>query len=160
MNITNLEKEYARTITALNRTGILTLLPRSENLGVIGIDGKEYPVPTQDQLQEAFTRIKELVDRKLRQGFTQLQLTPIAMPASQFIDRVKTVVLKHPAVGKIIKTYRQPAYVLCLAGEPTPHIVPVGYWARDAGRKMHLSAHRTGNRLRGWVVRSMVRLGN
>jgi len=39
------EKEYARTITALNRTGNLTLLPRSESSGVIGIDGREYPVP-------------------------------------------------------------------------------------------------------------------
>jgi len=46
-----LENEYARTINALNRTGILTLLPRSENLGVIGIDGQEYAVPTQKQLQ-------------------------------------------------------------------------------------------------------------
>ena len=99
-----LEKEYARTITALKRTGILTLLPRSENLGVIGIDGKEYPVPTQEQLQEVFTRNKELVYRKMRQGFTRLQLTPIAMPASQLIDRVKTAVLKHAAAGKIIQT--------------------------------------------------------
>ena len=41
---------------------------------------------------------------------------------------------------------------------PTPHIVPVGYWSRDAGRKMYLSAHRTGNRLRLWVARSTVRL--
>ena len=53
-----LEKEYTRTIAALNRTEILTLLPRSENLGVIGIDGKEYPVPTQEQLQGVFTRNK------------------------------------------------------------------------------------------------------
>ena len=43
---------------------------------------------------------------------------------------------------------------------PTPHLVPVGYWSREGGRKMHLSAHRTGNRLRGWVARSVVRLGN
>jgi len=85
-----LEKEYARTITALKRTKILTLLPQTENLGVIGIDGKEYPVPTQEQLQELFTRNKEFVDRKIQQGFTQLQLTPIAMPISQLIDRVKT----------------------------------------------------------------------
>lgn len=302
MNITNLEKEYARTITALNRTGILTLLPRSENLGVIGIDGKEYPVPTQEQLQEVFTRNKELVDRKKRQGFTQLQLTPIAMPTSQLIDRVKTAVLKHAAAEKIIqtkqnstdadipvrvntaepiwiwervrqavdtpnlvyfpqaytdrnhqgltkeevmqtnrlcavpgwsvgliepipimpqqgqgkviggrkqlepystprdylRTFSAPTYqgetgwtpedflthfitqlettnqvshdrydsnALWLLGSympnsmPTPHLVPVGYWARDGGRKMHLSAHRTGNRLRGWVARSTVRLG-
>ena len=99
-----LEKEYARTITALKRTKILTLLPQAENLGVIGIDGKEYPVPTQEQLQELFTRNKELVDRKIQQGFTQLQLTPIAMPISQLIDRVKTALFKHAAVGKIICT--------------------------------------------------------
>ena len=302
MNITNLENEYARLITVLNRIGILTLLPQSENLGVIGIGGKEYPVPTQEQLQEVFTRNKELVDRKMRQGFTQLQLTPIAMPTLQLIDRVKTAILKHAPVGKIFQTkqnstdadipvrvntgepiwiwdrvrqavdtpnlvYFPQAYTdrnhqgltkeevmqntrLCavpgwsvgliepipmlpqqgqgkvIAGRkqlegyftprdylrtlntptyqgetgwtqedflthfitqlettnqvshdrydsnalwllgsympnsmPTPHLVLVGYWSRNAGRKMHLSAHRTGNRLRGWVACSMVRLG-
>jgi len=41
LNITNLEKEYARIITALNRSGILTLLPRLENLRVVGIDGAD-----------------------------------------------------------------------------------------------------------------------
>jgi hypothetical protein len=297
-----LEKEYARTITTLNRTGIVTLLPRSENSGVIGIDKKEYPVPTEEQLQEVFTRNKELVDQKMRQGFTRLQVTPIAMPVSHLIDRVKTAVLNHAAEGKIIRTkqhsqdpdipvrvnsreqvwiwdrvrqaldtphlvyfpqaytdhnhqgltkeevlqttrlcavpgwsvglieptpvmpgqgqgkviggrkqleaysaprdylqtLRTPVYqgetgwtpedflthfitqlettnqvshdrydsnALWLLGSympdslPTPHIVPVGYWSRDAGRKMYVSAHRTGNRLRDWVARSMVRLG-
>jgi hypothetical protein len=42
---------------------------------------------------------------------------------------------------------------------PNSGLVPVGYWARDAGRKMHLTAHRPGNRLREWVARSTVRLG-
>jgi hypothetical protein len=100
----SLQKEYTRTITALNQTGILTPLPRSENLGVIGIDGKEYPVPTQVQLKDIFTQNKELVERKLLQGFSQLQLTPIAMPISQFIERVKTAILKHATSGKIIQT--------------------------------------------------------
>jgi hypothetical protein len=104
-----LEKEYARTITALNRTGILTLLPRSGSLGVIGIDGKEYPVPTQEQLQEVFTRNKELADRKMRQGFTQLQLTPIAMPTSQLIDLMKSAIVKHAAEGLIYQTRRSPS---------------------------------------------------
>ena len=44
------EREYARCVTALNRTGMLTLLPKSESMGVIGIDGKEYPIPTQEQV--------------------------------------------------------------------------------------------------------------
>jgi len=307
--IAPLEKAYARAITALNRTGILTLLPRSKKLGVIGIDGKEYPVPTQEQINEVFARNKELVDRKTRQGFTQLQLTPIAMPIPQLIGLVKTVILKHAAAGKIIQTKQKPTGAdmpvrantdepiwvwrgvrqvvdtpklvyfpqeyaernhqgltkgdvlqkisLCAVPgwsvgliEPTPimpqqgqgkviggrkqlaaystprdylqtlstpayqgetgwtledfltyfitqlettnqishdrydhnmlwllgsyipnhmpnsgnkkyrmQLVPVGYWSRDAGRKMYLSAHRTGNRFKGCAARSMVRLG-
>jgi len=98
--------EYARTITALNRTGVLTLLPQSENSGVIGIDGKEYPVPTQEQLQETFARNVKLADRKMRQGFTQLQLTPIAMPISQLIDRTRTAIIKHDVAGRIFRTKR------------------------------------------------------
>jgi hypothetical protein len=98
--------QEARTITALTRTGIVTLLPQSGDFGVMGIDGKEYPVPTQEQLQAVFTRNTELVDRKRRQGFTQLQLTPIAMPTTQLLDRVRAAVLKHAAAGTIIQTKR------------------------------------------------------
>ncbi|MFZ3385558.1 MAG: hypothetical protein WA120_00095, partial [Candidatus Hydromicrobium sp.] len=46
------EREYAHCVTALSRTGILTLLPKSESIGVIGIDGREYPIPTQEQVVE------------------------------------------------------------------------------------------------------------
>ena len=104
----SLEKGYARTITALNQSGILTLLPRSESSGVVGIDGKEYPVPTQEQLRQVFAHNKELVDRKMRQGFVQLQLTPIAMQTSQLIDRVINAVLKHATAGNIIQTKQNP----------------------------------------------------
>jgi len=104
-----LEKEYARTIAALSQTRILTLLPRSKNSGVIGIDGKEYPVPTEEQLQEVFAWNKELVDKKTRQGFAQLQLTPIAMPTSQLIDLMKSVIVKHGAEGRIYQTRRSPS---------------------------------------------------
>jgi hypothetical protein len=105
----SLEKEYARAIAALKRTGILTPLPRSERSGVIGIDGREYPVPAQEQLQEVFAHNKALTDSKRQQGFTQLQLTPIAMPTSQLLDRVISAVLKHAAAGEIIQTKQNPA---------------------------------------------------
>jgi hypothetical protein len=104
-----LEKEYARTITALNRTGILTHLPLSENLGVIGVDGKEYPVPTQEQVVELFAHNRELVGRKVPQGFDRLELTPMAMPTPLLIDRMKAVILKHTAEGKIYQTRRSPS---------------------------------------------------
>ena len=100
------EKEYARCVTALNRTGILTLLPKSESIGVIGIDGKEYPIPTQEQVVELFDHNKELVDRKVPQGFDRLELTPMAMPTPLLIDRMKAAILKHAADGKICQTRR------------------------------------------------------
>ena len=48
------ERECACCVLALNRTGILTLLPKSESIGVTGIDGKEYPIPAQEQVVELF----------------------------------------------------------------------------------------------------------
>jgi hypothetical protein len=106
LNVTNLKKEYARTITALNRTGILTRLPRSENLGVIGIDGKEYLVPSQEQVVGLFAHHGELVSRKFLQGFDRLELTPMAMPMPLLIDRMKAAILKHAAEGTIYQTKR------------------------------------------------------
>src|SRR5664280_2821576 len=100
------EKEYARCITALNRTGILTLLPKSENIGVIGIDGKEYPIPTREQVVELFDHNRELVGRKVPQGFDRLELTPMATPTKLLIDKMKAAILKHAAVDKIYQTRR------------------------------------------------------
>jgi len=105
----SLDREYARTIAALKHAGILTSLPRSRRLGVIGVDGKEYPVPTRERIQELFAHNKALADRKRQQGFTHLQLTPIAMPTSQLLDRVISAVLKHAAAGEIIQTKQNPA---------------------------------------------------
>src|SRR4030042_6629964 len=103
------EGEYARCVTALSRTGILTLLPKSESIGVIGIDGKEYPIPTQQQVVELFDHNRELVGRKVPQGFDSLELTPMAMPTSLLIDRLRTAVLRHAAEGKICQTRRSPS---------------------------------------------------
>jgi hypothetical protein len=61
------EREYTRCVTALKRTGILTLLPKSDSIGVIGIDGKEYPIPTQEQVVELCAHNRELVGRKVPQ---------------------------------------------------------------------------------------------
>ena len=103
------EREYTRCVTALSRTGILTLLPKSESIGVIGIDGREYPVPTQEQVVELFAHNRELIGRKVPQGFGRLELTPMAMPTPLFIDRMKTAILKHAAEGKIYQTRCSPS---------------------------------------------------
>lgn len=59
-----LQSEYTRNLTALNRTGILTILPESDALGVIGPDGQEYPVPTQEHVHDLIGRNKELIQKK------------------------------------------------------------------------------------------------
>lgn len=61
------------------------LLPKSESLGVIGIDGEEYPVSTQEQVVELSAHNRELVGRKVPQGFDSLELTPMAMPIPPLI---------------------------------------------------------------------------
>jgi len=98
------EKEYTRCVTALNRIGILTFLPNSESFGVIGIEGIEYPLPTLEQVVEIFDHNRELVTRKVPQGFDRLELTPMAMPASLLIDGLKAAILKCEAAGKIYQT--------------------------------------------------------
>jgi len=103
------EREYTHCVTVLNRTGILTALSKSESIGVIGIDGREYPVPTLEQVIELFIHNRELVGKKVPQGFDHLELTPMAMPASLFIDRMKAAISKHAAEGKIYQTRHSPS---------------------------------------------------
>ena len=76
---------------------------------MIGIDGKEYPIPTQEQVVELFAHNRELVGRKVPQGFDRLELAPMAMPTPLLIDRMKAVILKHAAEGKIYQTRHSPS---------------------------------------------------
>ena len=103
------EKEYVRCVSALNRTGILTLLLKSGSMGVVGIDGKEYPIPTREQVAELFAYNRELVGRKVPQGFDRLELTPLAAPTPLLLDKMKAAILKHAAEGKIYQTRRSPS---------------------------------------------------
>lgn len=102
------EAEYERCIQVLNKAGIISLLPREESLGVIGIDGKEYAIPTGEQVADLLDRNRELVKKKKEQGFTRLQLTPFALPLTILTDRVKALVLRHHEEGKIFQAKRDP----------------------------------------------------
>jgi len=142
------EREYARCVTALNRTGILTLLPESESIGVIGIDGKEYPIPTQEQVVELFNHTSELVSRKVPQGFDRLELTPMAMPTPLLIDRMKAAILKHAAEGKIFQTRRSPSDPLLpvhVNTEKTVWIWDTLRQALDTGELLYFPQEYSGN---------------
>ena len=78
-------------------------------MGVIGSDGKEYPIPTQEQVVDLFAHNTELVGRKAPQGFDRLELTPMAMPTPLLIDRMRAAIVRHAAEGKIHQTRRSPS---------------------------------------------------
>jgi len=103
------EREYERCINALKRTGVLSLLQISASFGVTGIDGREYPVPSMEQVVELFAQNRQLVERKVPQGFEQLELIPVAAPMLLLIDRLKEAILKHAAEGSIYQTRRSAA---------------------------------------------------
>lgn len=78
------EKEYAPGVTALNRTGILTLLPKSESIGGIGINGKVYPKPTQEPIVELFDHNREHLGKKSSTGKKKGPANQPGLPIENF----------------------------------------------------------------------------
>lgn len=104
-----LQTEYQRCVGSLNRVGITSLLPHKESLGILGPDGKEYPIPTPREIQGLFDANKALVKEKMNQGFTRLALTPFAMPMQMLSERVKAAIRKHAQEGKIFQAKQTPS---------------------------------------------------
>jgi len=100
----HIEKEYLRCVSELSLTGIINHLPKSNASGIYGIEGKEYPAPTMEQVQELFVVNQELVNKKAKQGFDTLQLTPIAISTLHLIDLLNNAILKHQKAGQIFQT--------------------------------------------------------
>lgn len=104
MDKKEIEKEYTQCATALKRSGIISILPKSKSSGVLGLDGNEYPLPTQEKVVKLFSKNKKLIDLKVQQGFKTLQLTPIAIPTLQLTDLLRATIIRHNNEGKIFQT--------------------------------------------------------
>ena len=106
------EREYECCIDALYFTGVITVFPGSKTRGIIGIDGRKYPVPTLEQVKKIFDHSRELTDRKVLQGFSQLRLTPLAMPVQELSDRLKNAILSHNEDSNIYQTRHSSSFPL------------------------------------------------
>jgi hypothetical protein len=96
-----LKEQYLAQVKVLYQSGILeNFLSTAEHplpeMGVIGIDGKEYILPSYEDILKRLQNpeAKELMEKKADQGFTKLQIIPFALPLSVLIDRYKQVLLK------------------------------------------------------------------
>ena len=73
-----MEAEYISQVEILEEVGILKKLLNGES-GIIGEDGKEYPVPTMSQIMDKFEEQSKVLEQKMRQGFQRLLLVPFGM---------------------------------------------------------------------------------
>ena len=104
-----LKAQWETQVKALNEAGVLEILPESEDLGIVGIDGKEYPIPTYEQIIESITPEKaEILEHKLEQGFSKLLLTPFAMPLDLLIERYKRLLIEKHQQGQLLSTQGEP----------------------------------------------------
>ncbi len=90
----HLERQYTSQVSLLEQVGIL-------KDGVItGIDGKEYSVPTLEQIASRLFERREELETKYDQGFTKLLLVPFGMSLDALQKIFKRFLLsykqKHP----------------------------------------------------------------
>ena len=103
-----LKTQYETQAKALNQAGILEILPNKEEIGGLGIDGKEYPIPTQEAIEQLIRQSPEKYQAKIEQGFSQILMVPLAMPLDRQIEILKQNILKHHQEGKLLATKEKP----------------------------------------------------
>jgi len=106
-----LKTQWEQEFKSLSNTGILTILPELNVMGVIGLDPndpnltKEYPIPTYEDIKNQITPEKlQTLETKYNQGFTKLLLTPMALPLEILILRYKELIIKKHKEGKLLAT--------------------------------------------------------
>jgi hypothetical protein len=103
----SLREQYERQTEILKKAGILQELESGET-GIKGIDGKEYALPSQQEVAEMMEANRELVERKQEQGFTRLLLVPFGMKLDDLTEKYRQAILKHHAERKLFATKKNP----------------------------------------------------
>lgn len=87
--------QYDEQVWTWCMSSILHRLPDGKNLGITGIDGVDYPLPSLPELSKTLNKQKiELLKTKQKQGFNKLLLVPFAVSLEDLIERYKTTLLR------------------------------------------------------------------
>ena len=108
-NLLHIRAEYDRCTADLRRSGLLSCLAVSGCFGVTGVDGKEYPMPSPGFVEELFAQHTEWLAMKIAQGFSRLEITPLAMPLREMMQVLEEAILAHGADHTIFQTRRSSA---------------------------------------------------
>ncbi|MDO8728749.1 MAG: hypothetical protein Q7K26_02525, partial [bacterium] len=96
-----LTESYASCVKSLAKTGVLETLRRSQDLGIVGFDGKEYPIPSQEEIARSLIESEKRFETKRAQGFTELVLAPVAMPLETLFKRLENELRTRGEQGRI-----------------------------------------------------------
>src|SRR3989338_5712487 len=103
-----IKEQWNSQIKTLSKLGILETFPDSKQLGIRGIDGKEYPVPRPEEIQARLEANREMVLLKMEQGFTKIVMVPFGYPLDSLSEKYKGTILRHHKEGKLFATKEHP----------------------------------------------------
>lgn len=98
--ILHLKEQYQKQVEMLRYVGIVEELPTGE-LGIKGIDGKEYKIPSYEEVLSQVEENKELLKRKYEQGFTLFLLVPFGMKLNFLVGKLVRGLLRYAREGKL-----------------------------------------------------------
>ena len=102
-----LKKQYESQKEMMEKAGILEKLSSGE-MGIRGIDNKEYAFPTYREVIKRMRKNKEMLKIKVEQGFNQLLIVPFGMKLDDLIIKYKDLLWKHYKEKKLFATMENP----------------------------------------------------
>ena len=114
-------ESFNQSWTALNKTGVLRILPGKnpvrqhleivkprvrETLGIKDQNGIEYRLPEEEEIRHLYKLNEALIQKKHEQfgRKSRVLLTPMAMPIPLLIARAEREIVRHAQEGKIFQT--------------------------------------------------------
>jgi hypothetical protein len=113
----NLKTQYESQKATLESAGILERLTSGE-MGITCIDGKEYPMPSYQEIMQWMRGKKEILTQKKEQGFVKLLVVPFGMSLDSLTQEYGNLLLKHHTEGKLFATKENQA-------DPNEALVPL-----------------------------------
>jgi len=97
-------EQYQSQLQILETAGVLQELSDGTK-GIVGIDNKEYSIPTFEEIQSRITPEKAaILEKKQEQGFSKLLVVPFGMKLDDLIGKYRELLLKKDSEGKLLAT--------------------------------------------------------
>lgn len=99
-----IQEQLVKQVAILQSVGILEILENEKSLCILGIDNKKYNVPTLEEILQRIEDKKELVRKKMEQGFTKIIIVPFACSLEKIIKKYEETLINHSNNDKLLAT--------------------------------------------------------